>query len=131
MNRLGQVLFKLNSACKSLPAQSFHSTRRQINSTFLVCRLKPHPVTRVSSENGILSRLALPLNHEQIRFVSNKRVGESKPRDQFENIITIPNILTVSRMAMCPVLGYLVIQNNYTMAFGLFVAAGITDLVRN
>lgn len=58
-------------------------------------------------------------------------MGESKPRDQFENIITIPNILTVSRMAMCPVLGYLVIQNNYTMAFGLFVAAGITDLVRN
>ena len=50
-------------------------------------------------------------------------------KDQTENILTVPNILTVGRMVMCPFLGYLVIQNDYSTAFSLFVVAGITDLV--
>ena len=29
-------------------------------------------------------------------------------REHFENVLTIPNILTVSRMVMCPYLGHLV-----------------------
>lgn len=33
-------------------------------------------------------------------------------------------------MAMCPVLGYLVIHQDYPTALGLFVVAGVTDLVR-
>ncbi len=52
-----------------------------------------------------------------------------KKKDQTENILTVPNVLTVGRMVMCPFLGYLVIQNDYSMAFNLFVVAGITDLV--
>lgn len=50
-------------------------------------------------------------------------------KDQTENILTVPNFLTVGRMVMCPILGYLVIQNDYPTALGLFVIAGITDLV--
>ena len=50
-------------------------------------------------------------------------------KDQTENILTVPNVLTVGRMIMCPFLGYLVINNDYSTAFGLFVVAGITDLV--
>lgn len=54
---------------------------------------------------------------------------EKKVKDQTENILTVPNVLTVGRMIMCPFLGYLVINNDYATAFGLFLVAGVTDLV--
>jgi cardiolipin synthase len=46
-----------------------------------------------------------------------------------ENIYTIPNILTVSRIIACPVLGYAILDSNYAFATGLLVYAGLTDLV--
>lgn len=46
-----------------------------------------------------------------------------------ENIFTIPNLISVSRIALSPVLGYLVLVENYIFALGLFSLAGISDLV--
>ena len=46
-----------------------------------------------------------------------------------ENIYTIPNLLTVSRMIACPVLGLAVVNDNFYLATGLLVYAGLTDLV--
>lgn len=46
-----------------------------------------------------------------------------------ENIYTIPNILTFSRLIAAPVVGYLIIREQHLSALGLFVYAGITDLV--
>lgn len=48
---------------------------------------------------------------------------------QRENIWTIPNILCVSRIVASPYLGYLIIQEDFKLAFGLFTLAGITDMV--
>lgn len=50
---------------------------------------------------------------------------------QKENPFTIPNVLCIARIAMSPYLGYVILQDNYTLAIGLLVFAGITDLVRN
>lgn len=47
-----------------------------------------------------------------------------------ENIYTIPNVLTLSRIIACPVLGWAILDNNYGVATGLLVYAGLTDLVR-
>ena len=47
-----------------------------------------------------------------------------------ENILTVPNLLSLSRIALSPVLGYLVLMENYSLAFGLLALAGVTDLVR-
>lgn len=47
-----------------------------------------------------------------------------------ENIYTIPNLLTVSRILACPVLGWSILDGNYHLATGLLVYAGLTDLVR-
>ncbi len=66
-------------------------------------------------------------NAMSFKNLCTQNVPEKK--DQTENILTVPNVLTVGRMVMCPFLGYLVIQNDYSMAFNLFVVAGITDLV--
>ncbi|KAF8527285.1 CDP-alcohol phosphatidyltransferase-domain-containing protein [Gautieria morchelliformis] len=46
-----------------------------------------------------------------------------------ENIYTLPNILTVSRILACPVLGWSIINGNFEVATSLLVYAGITDWV--
>ncbi|KAI5826466.1 hypothetical protein K523DRAFT_322881 [Schizophyllum commune Tattone D] len=46
-----------------------------------------------------------------------------------ENIYTIPNLLTVSRIVACPFLGYAILHGNFHVATGLLVYAGLTDLV--
>ncbi|APA08251.1 hypothetical protein sscle_03g030210 [Sclerotinia sclerotiorum 1980 UF-70] len=46
-----------------------------------------------------------------------------------ENIYTIPNILTFSRLIAAPVCGYLVLHDQHAWAVALFAYAGITDLV--
>ncbi len=44
-------------------------------------------------------------------------------------VYTVPNLLTGVRMALTPVLGYLVSSESYTVACSLFLIAGITDVV--
>ncbi|MCJ1434058.1 hypothetical protein MMC27_003424 [Xylographa pallens] len=46
-----------------------------------------------------------------------------------ENIYTLPNILTFSRLLAAPLVGYLVVYDHHAWAVGLFAYAGITDLV--
>lgn len=46
-----------------------------------------------------------------------------------ENIYTVPNLLTFSRLVAAPVVGYLVLHDQHAWAFGLFAYAGVTDLV--
>lgn len=50
-------------------------------------------------------------------------------KTKHENIYTIPNILTLSRLIAAPVVGWLVLHDYHAWAFGLFAYAGITDLV--
>jgi hypothetical protein len=46
-----------------------------------------------------------------------------------ENIYTFPNLLTVSRIAACPALGWSILSDNYSVATCLLLYAGITDWV--
>lgn len=46
-----------------------------------------------------------------------------------ENIYTIPNLLTVSRIIACPVLGWAIVHDNFEFATALLVYAGLTDTV--
>ncbi|OJT11387.1 hypothetical protein TRAPUB_12082 [Trametes pubescens] len=47
-----------------------------------------------------------------------------------ENIYTVPNLLTLSRIVACPVLGWAIVHDEFYLATGLLVYAGLTDLVR-
>lgn len=47
-----------------------------------------------------------------------------------ENIYTLPNLLTVSRIVACPVLGWSILHDNFHLATGLLVYAGLSDWVR-
>ena len=46
-----------------------------------------------------------------------------------ENIYTIPNLLTVSRILACPILGWSILHDDFRLATGLLAYAGISDLV--
>lgn len=46
-----------------------------------------------------------------------------------ENIYTIPNILTFSRLVAAPAVGYLLVHDYHAAALSLFAYAGITDLI--
>ncbi len=46
-----------------------------------------------------------------------------------ENIYTLPNFLTLTRLVAAPVVGYFLAYEQYPAALGLFLYAGITDLV--
>lgn len=46
-----------------------------------------------------------------------------------ENIYTIPNFLTLSRILACPVLGWSILHNDFYLATGLLVYAGLSDTV--
>lgn len=62
-----------------------------------------------SKKSPILSRIPLPSSHE--------------------NIYTIPNILTMTRLVAAPLVGYFLVHDYHQAALALFAYAGITDLV--
>ena len=46
-----------------------------------------------------------------------------------ENIYTIPNFLTATRLIAAPFVGYCILHDHHAWALGLFAYAGITDLL--
>jgi hypothetical protein len=46
-----------------------------------------------------------------------------------ENIYTVPNILTFSRLVVAPFIGYAILHDAHTLALGLFAYAGVSDLL--
>ncbi|KAL4967334.1 cardiolipin synthase [Aspergillus stella-maris] len=62
-----------------------------------------------AKKSPILSRIPLPTTHE--------------------NIYTVPNILTFSRLVAAPLVGYFLVYEHHAAALALFAYAGITDLV--
>lgn len=64
------------------------------------------------------------------RLCSSQTPNDSsgKPTTK-ENIYTLPNLLTVSRIVACPVLGWSILDGNFHLATTLLVYAGLTDLV--
>ncbi|KAL7271965.1 hypothetical protein RUND412_005256 [Rhizina undulata] len=51
------------------------------------------------------------------------------PFTPYENIWNVPNFLTFSRLLSSPIIGYLVLHDQYAAALGLFAVAGVTDMV--
>lgn len=46
-----------------------------------------------------------------------------------ENVMTIPNLLCLGRVALTPYLGYVIVQGDFTLGMGILVVAGITDML--
>lgn len=46
-----------------------------------------------------------------------------------ENIYTVPNLLTFSRLIAAPFIGYAILHDAHGWALGLFAYAGVSDLL--
>ncbi|KAM8947843.1 cardiolipin synthase (CMP-forming) [Pelodytes ibericus] len=47
----------------------------------------------------------------------------------YENPWTVPNLLSMTRIGLSPVLGYLIVGEDFNIALGIFALAGVTDLL--
>ncbi|KAL2358068.1 CDP-alcohol phosphatidyltransferase-domain-containing protein [Cryomyces antarcticus] len=63
---------------------------------------------------------------KELRTKVKESLSSLTPR---ENIYTLPNILTATRLIAAPVVGYLVLHEQHVWALGLFAYAGVTDLI--
>nr|KAF6358517.1 hypothetical protein mPipKuh1_010339 [Pipistrellus kuhlii] len=54
--------------------------------------------------------------------------GPESAANLYENPWTIPNMLSMTRIGLAPVLGYLIIEEDFNVALGVFALAGLTDL---
>ncbi|KAM7126752.1 cardiolipin synthase (CMP-forming) isoform 1-T1 [Molossus nigricans] len=57
------------------------------------------------------------------------RWGPAGVTSLYENPWTIPNMLSMTRIGLAPVLGYLIIEEDFNIALGVFALAGLTDLL--
>ncbi|TFK53459.1 hypothetical protein OE88DRAFT_1655606 [Heliocybe sulcata] len=73
------------------------------------------------------SHSSLRSRHEQ--HSERKPTTQEGKKPLRENIYTWPNLLTVSRIVACPILGYTIVKGDFVAATSLLVYAGLTDFV--
>lgn len=67
-------------------------------------------------------------NATQMPFPAHQTTKMADPPTARRNPLgTVPNLLTVIRICLAPLLVAAIIQNRFGLSFGLFVAAGLTD----
>ncbi|XP_071961901.1 probable cardiolipin synthase (CMP-forming) isoform X2 [Antedon mediterranea] len=113
----------INNAIKHLPIITKSMTSHQLWSQD--CR-------RLTRQFGCLSPIyfqSFSRREIQTKARNVTKKVEKKVKEWRENIMTIPNLLTTSRIILSPVLGYLVLNEYYLLSFGLFVFTGITDML--
>ncbi|KAG1907954.1 CDP-alcohol phosphatidyltransferase-domain-containing protein [Suillus fuscotomentosus] len=102
--------------------------------TFASCR----PIIRSSLHAGsfqlklrhrnVFTTVTRALSTSCVRWSDKKIKGSAAIPPLRENIYTIPNLLTVSRILSCPVLGWSILHDDFFLATGLLVYAGLSDL---
>lgn len=145
--RCSSRLTSLQKLCNVNPATEFHLTinRRKLldkylaSSSFFCTQVKKNDIaiktvkrSELFQEALVKKRLQLQERKQQIQ--ENIRETRTKVREKVEeviereNIFTVPNALCIGRIAMSPYLGYVIIQGDFSLAMGLMVFAGLTDL---
>ncbi|RHZ52292.1 hypothetical protein CDV55_103768 [Aspergillus turcosus] len=91
------------------------------------------------AQKGQMIRWKIPLKMaiiDEILTICSPQTGSKKspilskiPLATHENIYTVPNILTFSRLVAAPLVGYFLVHDQHAAALSLFVYAGLTDLV--
>ncbi|KAL4062575.1 CDP-alcohol phosphatidyltransferase-domain-containing protein [Scleroderma citrinum] len=119
----------------SLPVRSFVLLSHRHSST----RIQPFRRSLVglatfSPPRSILWRSftsGLPGSKNTNRVKDNLSGGITPPGKLTvrENIYTIPNFLTLSRILACPVLGWSIFHDDFYLATSLLVYAGLSDIV--
>jgi hypothetical protein len=107
------------------PTSSSHGLRRLSTRALFCMRLKGRNNGHRNITSNGRPNVDIRYSAISLRLYST----ETPPPTRRENIYTIPNFLTVSRILACPVLGWSVVQGDFGLATGILAYASITDLV--
>ncbi|KAI0115826.1 CDP-alcohol phosphatidyltransferase-domain-containing protein [Nemania sp. FL0031] len=86
---------------------------------------------RLAGENqdGGSSSTEKKKQQQQAKGGGIRKVLPSLTLTPHENIYTVPNLLTFSRLAAAPFVGWAILHDAHTLALGLFAYAGVSDLL--
>lgn len=109
----------------------------KLKSSLIPCKCNFENVKYLSNYGNQFKKIR---NEQRKRLQTTKENLKTKLKEQEqlvkqkidglkENIFTIPNGLTSSRILMTPFLSYFILNNQHNLAFITFTLAGITDLV--
>jgi hypothetical protein len=107
--------------CGVIPPKLFSSPARRP----LVLRTPSQYFSRGHTHSSLEKNGPLPSSSTSLQPAKNPRIASTIR----ENIYTIPNALTISRILACPVLGWAIVKGDFVLATSLLAYAGITDWV--
>lgn len=111
-------------ACKSLGIRKPMAIRLFTSSARASEDLKERPTPPTDIETRSSGAPITPLK-TQLKV----KLAALSSTKSHENIYTLPNFLTFTRLIAAPAVGYLILHNQQLWAVSLFAYAGITDLV--
>ena len=99
-----------------------------------ISRSRLSPLAFVSNGNGKKGELSFKANRKFIQDLDNHKIKiktklQSVKKFSKENIFTFPNAISLSRLLTTPILGYLIIHNNYAIAAVTFSILCFSDLI--
>lgn len=121
-----------SSGAPRVSCSAFRSSFRHISTRSIH---RPSLKSTASIYNPVLASREFLSNRSTVLFSSTAlKCNESDekpaaPITRRENIYTLPNFLTFTRLISAPAIGYLVVQGQTTWAVGLFTYSCITDFV--
>ena len=99
---------------------------RLLHPSLRVCR----PVPSIPALSRFQPRALLSTSPPKAQQPIKPELPKSDSKIELhENIYTIPNALTVSRIIACPFLGYFIVKGDFVNATWLLAYAGISDWV--
>ena len=125
----GRWLYPMTVITRSIRIFNLHSLPLSRNSSRIHFSSRPWPLYINKCTKKAASWRQFTANSRQClpEPWSDSR-KKTKPAFK-ENIYTLPNLLTLSRVLSCPVLGWSILDGNYYLSSGLLVYAGFTDWV--
>lgn len=91
-------------------------------------------ISRKDLLEGMLQEKKQKLAESKNMILKDIRETKDKVKERMEeviekeNVVTIPNLLCLFRIAAAPYLGYLILQSEFNLAVAIFAFAGVTDL---
>ncbi|XP_059053251.1 probable cardiolipin synthase (CMP-forming) [Achroia grisella] len=111
----------------------FEHRKEQLKDTEHKIRLKSEEIVRDIKQHKEITEQKIREKKEHL--IKDILETKAKVKERLEevvereNVFTVPNILCVTRIMMSPYLGYMILEDNYNLALGLMVFAGVTDLL--
>ncbi|KAI9661742.1 MAG: hypothetical protein M1821_008981 [Bathelium mastoideum] len=122
----GTYLLRLRDSGCSKIQDGKSTVRTRLNGMCWGCQRRYLESERKKDNENKKSRPKLVESTRKLREQVQSRLANLTPH---ENIYTVPNALTFSRLLAAPAIGYLVLHDYHAWAVGLFAYAGITDLI--